>query len=62
MESEVELELLGRLAGRTPQPSANLAKTRGRTFSGRKSRPTASALRRHAIRKPRRLEPGVTAN
>jgi hypothetical protein len=51
IEFEVELEaLLGGTTGWKPQSPPNFSNARGRTFSGRKSRPTASALQKHAIR------------
>ena len=41
---------------------ANFSIATARTFSGDNSKPTDSAIRGHAIRKLRRLKPGVRAN
>jgi len=63
MESEVELELfLGTTEERPKLPPANFSIVETRTFSEEKTRPVATALREHAIRKLRRLKPGVNSN
>jgi hypothetical protein len=49
-ESEIEMNLLlGSDTGR--KPPATFSTGKARTFSGTKTRPTASAVRKHAIRK-----------